>query len=493
MLEFKHEIDNKEFSDNISIEERLDKLELKMNSILENIPSINGMEFFSESRKEEIGRELRVRQINASANNEMKKVYQGEKRWRESIALNEEDNTPLSAKELKEIDDFWKPYLFAYENNPECQRINSRISGRFDPSYISWELQYYILKPFWETKVFRMMTYKNLIALLFQNIPMPQTYVLCGWGLYLDKENNQVSKEEAAEIVFRALENGEKLLIKPSDGVCGSGIRTIEATSKQEIMHIFDEYKDNFLCQELIENHSSYNASKALSTLRIVTFYYKGEFYWVGTMLRMGMTSDIVDNWHHGGISCPVSEEGICGSYAVALDGKKYYEHPSGFQFAGRKLYHYEKAHALSLKLHKKLPFVKYIAWDIAIDKAGEAKVLEFGNPGDSAIMQAGGYNVYLNKETIKEILDEYLIRRFFYYKATMDWDYHEYKDYINLVKYGGVGGCVRVPEYINGKKVKCIFAGAIAHPKIQEVYVPTDVRLEKGSISSPNAKIIRI
>ena len=455
-------------------------------------------ENLSELDKEKIARKMQVKHINEISDILMKQIYIGEEYVRERITLNEEDDRPLSEKELEEINRFWKPYLFAYKNNPETQRVYSRVSGKFDPSYITYHLQFKILNTFWEAAdggTFRQISlYKNLIALMFPQVHMPQTYVIYGWGQYYDRDRNVISKDDAVDILYHVLENGEKVLIKPSDGTFGNGIRVLETCfSKEDIAHTLNEYSEDFLCQQFIENHPSHSICKSLNTLRIITLYYKGKLSWVGTMFRMGVTSDLVDNLHSGGIACPVDENGICGNYAFSLYGKKYYEHPNGFKFAGHKLYNYEKAHELALTLHKNLPFVKYISWDIAIDKTGEPVVLEFLTPGATNGIQLSGYNIYLNKETMKEILDECLIHKFFYRKAIFDWDYREYISNIALTKYAGVDTIVKVPENIDGKRVTYIDALAITDTRIQEIYIPKSIRLAEKAIFIPNVKIIRV
>ena len=192
--------------------ERLDRLEEYLSTITQSVAAdievepasigtetvamsdING---FTDQMRDKIIREDQVKQINASSDSMMKLIYARENYWRSQTKLNAENDTPLSAEELEQINSFWAPYKFAYKNNPETQRIYSRISGKFDPSYISWEFQYNALKPFWETLYFRRITFKNLIVLLFPYVPMPKTYVMYGWGQYLDGQTNVISKFES--------------------------------------------------------------------------------------------------------------------------------------------------------------------------------------------------------------------------------------------------------------------------------------------------------
>lgn len=444
------------------------------------------IEDLSDLDKQKVFRTVQVKQINAAANNKVKLAYGDDNYFLNHTTLNEEDDIPLSPDELKEINDFWEPYSFAYKNNPEIQRLFYRMSGRFDPSYISWGLNYFVLTPFWETKIVRNLSFKHNTAWFFPDLPAPRTYVLCEWGgRYFDEAHDQISKDKAVDICYDVLNSGKDILLKPSDGVCGKGISIIRSgVSKEEICEIFDEHKDRFLCQQVIKNHPSYEVSKSLNTLRIVTFIYKDEVHWIGTMLRMGVSSDVVDNWGSGGIACPVSEDGICGNFAISKTGQRVYKHPNGFEFAGHKLYNYDKAQKLAMDLHKKLPMVNFLSWDIAVNEDGEPLVIEFGNPGLTSFFETGGFNTYLNKDIVKEILDEYLIKRFFYSKATFDWNFNEYKDHIVLTKYCGFDSEVKVPERINGKNVTFVCKSAINKPIISTVCVPESVKLDNGAVA---------
>lgn len=55
----------------------------------------------------------------------------------------------LTENEMNEIKDFWAPYDFAVQNDMRNQWVFSRASGVFDPSYIGFGTQLYILNSFW--------------------------------------------------------------------------------------------------------------------------------------------------------------------------------------------------------------------------------------------------------------------------------------------------------------------------------------------------------
>lgn len=473
----KEYIDNKYFEQNLKIEQINNKIE----SLVEAMDN-DKSEIEAYDNKNIILRKNQVEQINKRADLMLSEVYKLDNMFLNRVKNNKLKH--LTNEQLEEINNFWKPYEFAYKNNSEIQKYLYSISGVFDPSYISWGLHFLLLKPYWEHKLTRTITLKSWTFWFFnKEIPMPKTYIMCEFGgIYFDENKNIISKEEAIKICCDIINSGKKILLKPSDGVCGNGIKVLGG--EKDVRDAFNTYKDRFLCQVLVKNHPSYVTSNSLNTLRITTFVYKKDVKWIGTMFRMGCGNNVVDNWHAGGISCAVNSDGVCNDYAISLNGEKYYSHPDGYEFAGRKLFNYKKAHELAMALHKKMPYVKYIAWDIAINEDGEPVVLEFGNPGYSILMEMGGFNTYLNKEIVKEILDEYLVKKFYYTKAIFDWDYREYRDNIVLIRYCGFDSCVKVPKTINGKKVSHILNGAIKGTYINEIYISNDIKLEPNAVA---------
>lgn len=469
-------------------------LETKVDHILSILEDQNEGKNVSDLEKKIIARQAEIEQINYHAFDTLRNAYKYDQSIMKGLDLSRADDTPLTEDELQQIKDFWEPYSFAYRNNPETQRVFSRMSGKFDPCYIGWGVQYHLLAPFWESKFIRKMTLKHLTAWFLRDLPMPKTYVLCEWGgMYFDEDRNQISKEQAIEICCKVFQQNKKILVKPSDGVGGRGIQLLdEKTTKEQLNKLFDQLKDSFLLQEHLKNHESYMAKESLNTFRITTLYHNDEVKWIGTVYRMATSKAVADNWHQGGLACPISEDGIGGEFAVSMAGKRVSVHPNGFKFAGHKFYNYDKAHNLAIELHKKFPMVKYIAWDIAVTEDGEPKVLEFGNPGGVRLTQACGINPYGSREALKEIMDEYLIKRFYYNKAVLDWNYRDYKDHIVLTKYCGFDTNVQVPEKIAGKRVAFIAKNAISQKEIQKVSVPKRVKMDPAAVTAPNAKIQR-
>lgn len=265
------------------------------------------------------------------------------------------------------------------------------------------------------------------------------------YGMYLDEDFNLLSETEAVDYVLHLLEWGSELILKPTlDSGSGTSIVFLNKnTTRDVVIASMKRMKVNFAFQEIIKNHYSFAEANpsSLNTLRVVTLIHHNQVKLVGAALRVG-NSKRVDNWDAGGFICEVGTDGVCKDFAVNGQGERVTVHPNGFRFAGHKLYRADEAIQMAIKCHHRIPQQKYISWDLTVDDKGDIVFIEMNSPGGSELLQVLGINAYGNKDILKDILDEYLIEKFFYVKANFDWDYREFSDHVSLLKYRGGAGC---------------------------------------------------
>jgi len=406
----------------------------------------------------------------------------------------------LTEEQLKEIEDFWAPYSFAYQNDPRQQAFFSAITGKFDPSYFGFGMQRYYMVRFWNHQSFSLVKQKNYTPLFFHGVKMPETYIYNENGYFFDGNRDLLSREQAVKHLMQCIKKSSagEAIIKPSDGGEGKEISFItKDMSREEVTKILTSYHSEYICQQVVRNHSSFSAlyPGSLNTLRMITLHWKDTFYFVGAVLRMG-TSKRVDNWSQGGLACGVNPDGTMHKYAFYENGELAEKHPvTGVVFENHKLPKIPEAIELVKKLHSQLPQQKYISWDITVDDEGDLMMIELNSPGSHELVQMTGANGYVNREIAKEIFDEYLIKRFFYEKATFDWNYREFSDHISLREYCGLDSTIHVPSEINGKKVRLIYENAFRGNAIKKVVVPSSVIVHAGAFRNVTSKyeIIRI
>lgn len=389
----------------------------------------------------------------------------------------------LTKEQLKEVNDFWAPYSFAYKNNPDTQRYFTLLSGRFDPSYISFGLHYHYLRKFWITPKITFMSDKNNIDILFPDIKTPETIFHRIEGYYYDAEHRRITELEAQKRCLDIVSKGRSLILKPARESEGHGIVFLRPDNNcAENEKIFRNTGDkDYICQVVIENHESwrYSSCKGLNVARINTMNLNGTPEIMTSYLKMAIQDLEVVNVSLGALGILINDDGTLGDRAIDLYNSEWrYKLPDGSGFKGRKLYNYDKVKEAILKMASRVPELKSIAWDIAVDNEGDVNIIELNASGGTDGVQVYGLHPYGSKERLKEVLDEYLIRRFYYERADWEWDYWEFKSAVSIHKYDGLKKVVKVPEKLRGKPVTAIHANAFTGKNLEKIIVPGCIKV---------------
>ncbi len=424
-----------------------------------------------------------IKNAEKSARGLMAPVYGRERYF---FSKHKAPDTKLTPQQRDEIDRYWAPYLFAYKNNPETQRYFSIVSGRFDPSYVSFGLHYHYLKKFWDTNKFPFMTDKNNIETLFPDVKVPATVFRIIEGIYYDAARKKITKDEAAaKCAAELYEAGNGLVLKPTLEGEGRGIIFLKGrqTPNPDIGEILGKIQDkDYICQREIKNHeswASFPGCRALNVARINTMYLNGEPRIMSSYMKIAVKDMDVVNVSFGALCLRIMDDGCFDGRALDFySGVWHGKLPNGAEFAGRKLYNYDKVKETVLMMAARLPYLKSIAWDITVDENGDVVLIELNRSGGTEGVQLLGLHPYGDREIMKEVLDEYLIKRFYYERADWEWDYWEFKNTISIHRYSGLKKEVYVPEKLRGKRVAAIHSQAFAGKNLQKIVVPDCVSL---------------
>jgi hypothetical protein len=137
---------------------------------------------------------------------------------------------------------------------------------------------------------------------------------------------------------------------------------------------------NSFLLEKKVKQHKFFdNYSKTCTqSLRIVTLLTSsGDVEVVITNLKLAREGNYVDNLSVNMLCARVDEFGIIGKGFVFedLESGKYTtweKHPdTGYTIEGEKVPYYEEAVALAKKAQSKIPFIRFIGWDITITENG--------------------------------------------------------------------------------------------------------------------------
>lgn len=176
-------------------------------------------------------------------------------------------------------------------------------------------------------------------------------------------------KPNSSEKEFKKFIKGkDKVIVKPVDGVGGKGIEILSTDTP----NLYDNYK-NYLMEELIEQHPKMAKlyDKSVNSIRVFTFFDGKDAYLLQAILKVG-NNGVVDNFSSGGMYTFLDENGKVIAPAIDQADNIFEVHPiSGEKILGFEVPKYKELVSFIKEAAKKMPYIKYIGWDVAITKDG--------------------------------------------------------------------------------------------------------------------------
>ena len=204
-------------------------------------------------------------------------------------------------------------------------------------------------------------------------------------GYILQWEENSSTTMEA---FINKFPGNRRLFCKPRRGGGGGGAYTIEFNGENYLMNGKEKSLQEILIKSRnFHNYLIYDCCKqrgfsndifpeTLNTIRLLSVIdpQSKQPIIIRALHRFGTSSSIpVDNWSSGGICCNIDIETGRLSRGVIFpkNGKlKWYDcHPdTGKKLEGTFIPYWDKIIELTLKIHRQVPYLTYIGWDLALD-----------------------------------------------------------------------------------------------------------------------------
>lgn len=176
-----------------------------------------------------------------------------------------------------------------------------------------------------------------------------------------------------------------------------------------------------YLIEESIQNTeqlANLNPS-SLNTFRVITYRNnQGEWSVICTYLKVGRPGIAVDNSKYGGITVPMSEDGVTLRAFSIQSGDYFSNHPdTNVPLEGINIEGFPSVIEFTLNACKEFPFMGTLGWDIALTDQGPVAIETGLHYHPDAIQAANGGIV--TDEMIKELPARHMFsrwdRRFFY------------------------------------------------------------------------------
>lgn len=197
-----------------------------------------------------------------------------------------------------------------------------------------------------------------------------------------------LSMDKATIQDFRTFLNGKtQIFVKDPAGMFGKGVELIKTDEIRDVDSLYKELKSRkALCEEVLiqcEETAAFNES-SVNTMRVVTLVCAdGTVKVMEGVLRIGRKGKFADNFHHNGIAALIDvETGLVKTTGVDRDFKRYVIHPdSGKPIVGFLIPEWDSIIETVVEAAKLVPDMRYIGWDVAVNKAHKIVLIE-GNPG---------------------------------------------------------------------------------------------------------------
>lgn len=320
------------------------------------------------------------------------KLYYGFERW--LVAAYENHNARRRIRGIKFDKAFYeefrktvKPYWKKYGVRPKIlwAKFYYKFTGTLNPYFLPNDIYIKKIIPHFNNVQFmRSLADKNLNNMVFPTVKRPETAFKYMSGVYRLDDFTIISREEA---LSRCQGDG-RFFIKPvrysssGNDICSfSG--SIDRVELDALLARYDGNTD-YIVQRGVIQHPTLaipNAS-SVNTIRLSTLVFQGKPHILpSAALRIGSSGAHVDNIGSGGYQCPIMPDGTL--YKLAFTRKdridKFEEvSRDGFRFEGFAIPSYEKVCATALELASQAPHIRYIAWDFAVDEAGDPVLIEF-------------------------------------------------------------------------------------------------------------------
>ncbi len=274
------------------------------------------------------------------------------------------------------------PFWSKYRQKPSAYwyRLFAPTEKEIDPRFIPEDMWYGTILPYFSNMMFRRpYEDKCMHTVLFPNIKRPRTVVKCMGGQYYTDDLSPLTEEEATE----KCRMESAFIMKPSiDSGTGRLIQFYDSNvdKKESIPVKMKELGKNYIVQEIVEQHpvlASLHKS-SLNTIRILSFYFRGEVFILSAIIRMGAGNQRVDNVSSGGLQCGIHMDGQLYEKACTLKRDWITQHPDGAIFSKIKVPSFDKIVEIVKAEHVKLPHFRLIGWDFSVDTANEPVFIEY-------------------------------------------------------------------------------------------------------------------
>jgi len=253
----------------------------------------------------------------------------------------------------------------------------SEIKGEYLEGWIPYDYFRFTLLPKLNPKPAIYMDFKTLDYQLFGDFAVKPLFLYIS-GMFYDahlKHKNQ------KDVLSHLASYEDEIVVKRDQGWGGMQVRVILAS---EFSLDMLEKNSDYVIQPYVKQYQVLNDlyPHSVNTLRVNTFLNKdGSVRVTAAVMRFGSNGGRVDNVSSGGHPLFFDLEGKPDR--VTYDPKLWTETGdrhvnTGFLYADIKIPMFQEVLDTCREAHRKVPYVRFVAWDVCVDHQGEPRLIEW-------------------------------------------------------------------------------------------------------------------
>lgn len=256
-------------------------------------------------------------------------------------------------------------------------RVYTAVAGKFKEGWIPDNYYGRIVIPRIKGGYGKIGDLKGLSKVIFDTDVFPDAAYFVN-GLFFSPNKVCIRRDDVSEFLFK---KSEKIVFKVDSSLQGRGVFFFDK-------HTFDvkeiDLLGNGVFQEYIEQHPVFErfAPGSVATLRLTTAVDNDGMISVrACYLRIGRGDDThVQSKSH--VRVPINlVDGKFSREAYLTSWLTVEQHPdSNVEFAGNKVPSFAACVSTVTDLHKKMPFVRCVGWDVCVDKNEQIRVMEWNS-----------------------------------------------------------------------------------------------------------------
>ena len=306
------------------------------------------------------------------------------------------------------------PYIY--------QKYNGIISDKWIPA----SLYFYYINPFLVNMNLSMAYVdKNMYSVHFPDIKQPATIFHNMNGHFFDRHMKEYSEEETLNVLL----SGKKFIIKPAiESGRGRDVTMVNVVSLSEVdlKSILNKFVSNYIIQEVITQHPEMNRlnDTSINTCRLYTYRRvdNGEYVLLGAAVRFGGGGSFRDNACTGGGFCKIYDDGSVCDKVFKYRRFGYLSLSDIKGLVNFKIPHYANVLSSCISMHKSLPYMDLIGWDIAIGQDGEPILIELNQYPDCELIQIFNGPMFGEyTDSLMEKISKYMTKAVTVYKRSFE------------------------------------------------------------------------